>query len=73
MANSFLDVHPSKAKLIEFLDGNYFLIASSVSVYSLWQMFLGVMVDGSTNLHRNASYDRHSARFDGAFHGICAE
>jgi len=38
MASFFIDVHPSKAKLTLFHDGNYFLIAYTVSAYSLWQI-----------------------------------
>jgi len=40
IANLFLDVHQSKAKLSIFLDGNCFVIASTVSVYFLQQMLL---------------------------------
>jgi hypothetical protein len=73
MANLFVDVHPSKAKLTLFCIGNCFLIASTVSVYSLRQMLLRVVADGSTRSSRNALYDRRSSKFDIAFHGICAE
>jgi hypothetical protein len=73
MASLFVDVHLSKAKLTLFLDGNCFLIASTVSVYSLRQILLRVLADGNTNSRHNALYDRHSSRFDIAFHGICAE
>jgi hypothetical protein len=48
MANFFIDVHLSKAKLPLFGDGNFFLIASTVSAYSLWQMLLRVVADGNT-------------------------
>jgi hypothetical protein len=71
--NLFLDVHPSKAKLTLFLDGNCFLIASTVSVYSLRQILLRVLADGNTKSLRNALYTRHSSRFDIAFDGIWAE
>ena len=71
--NLFVDVHPSKAKLTLSVDGNCFLIASTVSVYSLWQILLRVLADGNTDSLRNALYDRHSSRFDIAFQGIFAE
>jgi hypothetical protein len=71
-ANLFIDVHPSKAKLTSFLDGNCSLIASTVSVYSLRPILLRVLAAGNTNSLRNALYDRRSSRFDIAFHGICA-
>ena len=70
MANLFVDVHPSKAKLTLFGTGNCFLIASTVSAYSLRQMLLRVVADGSTSSLRNAVYDRRSSRFDIAFHEI---
>jgi len=73
MANLFIDVHLSKDKLTLFRDGNCFLIASTVSAYSLWQMLLRVVADGSTRSLRNASYDHHSSRFDIACHGIWAD
>jgi len=75
IANLFVDVHPSKAKLRLFPDGNCFLIASTVSVYSLRQILLRVLGDseGNTNLHHNALYDHRSSRFDIMFHGISAE
>jgi len=73
IANLFVDVHPSKAKLTLFVDGNCFLIASTVSVYSLRQILLRVLANGNTNSLCNALYDRLSWRFDIGFHGICAE
>ena len=73
VASLFIDVHPSKAKLTLFRGGNCFLIASTVSGYSLWQMLLSVVAEGRTRSSRNALYDRRSSRFDMAFHGICAE
>jgi len=72
MANLFVDVHLSKAKLNLFRDGNCFLIVSTVSAYSPPQMLLRVVADGSTRSSRNALYDRRSSRFDIAFHGIWA-
>jgi len=38
IATLFVDVHPSTAKLTSFLDGNWNLIAFTVSKYSLRQM-----------------------------------
>jgi len=70
MGSLFVDVHPSKAKLTLFCDGNCFLIASIVSAYSLLQILLRVVADGITRSSRNAVYDRSSCRFDIAFHGI---
>jgi len=73
MASLFVDVHPSKAKLTLFHIGNCFLIASTVSAYSLRQMLLRVVVDGRTRSSCNDLYDCRSSRFDIAFHGICGE
>jgi len=73
MASLFVDVYPSKGKLTLFHNGNCFLIASTVSAYSLWQMLLRVVADGRTRLSRNALHIRCSTRFDIVFHGICAE
>jgi len=50
IANSLLDVHPSKAKLTLYLDGNCILIASTVGEYSFRQMLPRVLADGSTRL-----------------------
>jgi hypothetical protein len=46
MVNLFVDVHLSQAKLTLFLDGYYFLIASTGSEYSLRYMLLKVVADG---------------------------
>jgi len=73
MANLFVDVHPSKAKLTLIRNSNCFLIACTVSAYSLRQMLLRVVANGSTRSSRNALYDRRSSRFDIAFHGIYAQ
>jgi hypothetical protein len=73
MASLFVDVCPSKAKLILFRIGNCFFIASTVSAYPLWQMLLRVVADGRTRSSRNVLYDRCSSRFDITFHGIWAE
>ena len=70
MACLFVYVHPSKAKLTIFLDTNWFLIASTVSVYSLPQMLLSVLADLSTNSLGNVLYDCRISRFDIPFHGI---
>jgi len=48
LANMFDDVHLSNAKLTLFLNVNCFLIASTVSAYSLRQMLRRVVADGST-------------------------
>jgi hypothetical protein len=73
IANLFVDLHLSKAKLTLFLVGNCFLIGSTVSVYSFHHILLRVLADGNTNSLRNALYDRHSSRFDIALHGMCCE
>jgi len=54
MANSFVDVHTSKAKLSLFRDGNCFIIASTVDKYYPRQMLERVVADGSTRSLRNA-------------------
>jgi len=54
LASLFVDVHLSKVKLTLYLDSNCFLIASTVSAYSLRQMLLSVIADGSTWSSRNA-------------------
>jgi len=73
IANLFIDVHPSNAKLTLFLDSNCFSIASTASVDSIRQKLLRVLADGNTNSLRNASYERLSLMFDIVFHGISAE
>jgi len=70
MASLFVDVYSSKANLAVFPDGNCFLFASTVGAYSLPQMLVGVVVDGSTRSSCNALYDRRSSRFDIVFHEI---
>jgi len=70
MASLLVDVHPSKAKLMLFPDGNWCLIASTVSEYSLREMLLTVEADCSTKSSRNALYDCRGSVFDIAFHGI---
>jgi hypothetical protein len=70
IADLVVDVHPSKAKLTLFVDSNCFLIASTVSAFSLWQILLRVVADGNTNLPGNALYDRRNWWFDIAFHAI---
>jgi len=62
----------SNAKPTWFLDGNCFFIASTFSEYSLRQMFLTVLIDGSTSSRQNALHDHHSSRSDIAFHGVWA-
>jgi len=73
IASLFIDVYPSKHKVTLFRIGNYFLIVSTVSAYSLRQMLLRVVVDGRTRSSRNDLYDRRSSRIDRAFHGLCAK
>jgi len=73
IANMFIDIHLSKAKLSLFVDSNCFLIESAVSVYSLRQILLRVLADGNNNSLRNALYDHRSSRIGIAFHGISAE
>jgi len=63
MDNLIVDVHPSRAKSTLFVDGNGFLIASTVRVYSLPQTFLRVLEHGSTRSLINALYDRCSSTF----------
>jgi len=48
MANLFVAIHPSKPKLTLFVIGNCVLIASTVSEYSLRQMLLRELADGSS-------------------------
>jgi hypothetical protein len=73
IANLFVDVNPSKAKLTLFLDGNCFLIASTVSGYSLRQILLRVLADGNPKLLCKALYEHRSSWFDIVFHGISGE
>jgi hypothetical protein len=54
IANLFVGIYPSIAKLTFFYDGKCFVIASTVSAYSLWQIFVGVHADGKTNSLCNA-------------------
>jgi len=73
IANLFVDVHLSKAKLTLFLNGNCFLIASTVSVSSLQQMMLRVLADSYTNSRHNALYELCGSRFDIMIPGMWAE
>jgi len=68
--NLFIDGDPSKDKYILFLDGNYFLIASTVSEYSLWQMSVRVLGYSGTISHRNVFYSHCTSWFHIVFHGI---
>jgi len=70
MEHFFVDVHLSKAEQTVFLDVNCFLIASTFSEDSLWQILLRVLGDGSSCLLCNALYARYSFRFDIVFDGI---
>jgi len=69
IASLFVDVHWSDVKLTLFHDGTCIIIASTISEYSLWQMLLKVVADGSTRSLPEALYDHHSSRFDIVFHG----
>jgi len=73
MASLFVDDHPSTVKLNMFLHGNCFLIASTVTMYSIEQMLLSMVVDTSTNSLLNALYHHSSSTFNIAFHCIWAE
>jgi hypothetical protein len=73
IADLFVDVYPSNAMLSLFLDGNCFLIASGVSEYSLWQMWLRVLADDRTTLPFIGSNDDRSSMYHLAFHGIQAK
>jgi len=73
MASLFVDVHLSKAKLTSSRDSNCFLIASTVGAYSLQQILLRVVADGSTESSRNALYEHGSYGFGIAFNRISAE
>jgi hypothetical protein len=70
MGSAFINVHPSKAKANLFHDGNCFVIASTVSAYSLQSVLVRVLVDGSTRSVDIALYDHCSSRFHIAFHGL---
>jgi hypothetical protein len=70
MASLLVDLHPSKFKLTVYHDGNFVFIPSTVSGYCLLQMFLKIVVGGSTSLQRDAAYDRRISTFDIAFHGL---
>ena len=69
----FVDVHLSEAKPTLFLDANWLLLASTISVYSFRQILLRVLVDGNINSLRNELYDHCSLRIDIVFPGLCAE
>jgi len=73
MTSVFFDLHPSKANLASLRDGNCFLIAYTVSSYSLTQILLTVVEVGSTQSSSNALYDCPSSGFDKAFYAIGAE
>jgi len=73
MADLFVDVYPSDAKLTLFVAGNCFLTASTVSVYSLQQILLRVLANGNTNSLCNALYEHRNSRFDIACHGMWAK
>jgi len=70
IAKWFVDVHPSKAKLTLFLDGNCILIEATESAHSLWQMIPGVLVESRNSSLRNALCDRLGSTFEIAFQGM---
>jgi len=70
IADLFVDVHLSKVKLTSFLDGNCFVIASTVSEYSLWQMLVRVLADGNPSSQHNALNNHEISRFDIVFNGM---
>jgi hypothetical protein len=72
-ADLFVDVNPAKAIGMWSLDGNYFLIASMIGLYSLWQRLHSGQADGSSNCHRNASTVQPSFPFHTALQVICPE
>jgi len=73
MVSLLVDVHLSKAKLTLFHDGNCVSFASTVHAYSLRQILLRVVTNGTTSSLGNALYDHCSSRFEIAFQGIRAE
>ena len=70
MANLSISVLLSEAKRTLCIDCNSFIIASTVSDYTLWQMTLGVLVDVSTSLLHIAFYDHRKSTADTVFHEI---
>jgi len=73
IANLFVDVHPSIAIQTLFYDGKFFVIASAVSAYSLWQQFVRVLPDGKTNSLCHVLNKGRSSRFDVTFHALRAK
>jgi hypothetical protein len=69
MANLIVDVHPSNAKLTLFLDGNYFLSASTLSEYSLLEMVEPVLAEGTTSSVHTPSIDCCKSWFAIPLHG----
>jgi hypothetical protein len=67
---SLVDVHPSNATLTLFVVGNCFLIASIVREYSLQQILLRVLPDGSIELWHTALNVCCNSRLVIAFHGM---
>ena len=62
-----VDVHPSEAKLTFLLDGDCFLITSTVSQYFFQQMMLRVLADGSTTSPHNGLNHCRNSRLAIAF------
>jgi hypothetical protein len=67
MASLFFDVQQSKDELTFFRDGNCILIACVVSAYSLGQIVLRVIAEGTTKSSDSALYDRCHVRFEIVF------
>jgi hypothetical protein len=62
----------SKAELILFLTGNWFLTALTDSVYCLQQMLLSVCADGNPKSLHNTVLERCSSRVKIVIHGAWA-
>ena len=73
MANLSVAVLLSQAKLTVCLDGNYFLIVSNLSEYSLPHMLLRVLADCITRSVHSVFYDCSYLRFHIALYRRCAE
>jgi hypothetical protein len=73
IVNLFVGVHPCKGILTLFLDGNCFLIESTVSECSLQQRMLRMLADEITSSLHNALYDRHSSRYEISFQPMLDE
>jgi hypothetical protein len=70
MSIVFVDVLPSEAVLNLYLDGNFFLIVSTVSEFSLLQFSLKLLAGGGNNSFHTELYDHCTSRFDIPFDAI---